>query len=545
MSEAAVSRGSGNAVIRVLLLGVFAVSIVAEVAVHHRDRQERIPIEAFTREFTIDARYPQLVDAVRLAPSSDEAASVASGAAVQDALGSIRLADLDEPQRLAWIDALGRLDPELEHASVFARDAIRRRPGWPAQMSWYGLLEYARSRRALTLADTTGRWLVPLRAAHDAGPGDLAITTSAASAALEAWPLLDGKSRALAAPLWAPALADGAFAEGNYAALSDTIGFDAAIRALPPVPAALKAAVRAHAEVGDTRNASRLYSRWLEVERASRRRDLAKLEQRERLYDVVGLRNGVRAWAQAHPAFELDDAEGRKQSARVLELWPPERGTWRWDPRAAMVMFFVERQVPGAGPGVQRAAESLSDIPLPILGRARLMGGDTYEAETLATGGDSAGGFEWTSFHVDVARGLLARGDAAAAGEALGRVAPAARDECDVTVLRASIERALGRVEVVDPRVILREYPPSMWSKNRVAICIDPAAGLAEFRVWVVAETEALVTSGFDGGRNSHRLVPAGAHVIDVPLEGRGGRHVMALETISGGPVKVSASALQ
>jgi hypothetical protein len=525
-------------------MGVFAVAVFAEVVVHHRDRQERVPIEAFTREYTIDTRYPQLAEAIRFAPSSDEAASVASGAALQDALGSIRLEDLDETERIDWIDALGRIDPELEHASVFARDAIRRRPGWPAQMSWYGLLEYAHARRALTLGETASRWLVPLRAAHDAGPGDVRITTSAASAALEAWPFLDAKSRAIASPLWTPALADGRFAEGNYAALSDTIGFDAAIRALPSVPAALKAAVRAHAEVADTRNAAMLYERWLALERASRRTDLAKLEQRERLHDVVGLRNGVRAWAQAHPVFELDDAEGRKESARVLELWPPDRGTWRYDPRAAMVMFFVERQQPGAGPGVQRAAESLSDIPLPILARARLLGGDTYEAEALATG-DSAGGFEWTSFHVDQARGLLARGDATAAGEALARVAPAARDECDVTVLRAAIERALGRVEVVDPRVILREYPPSMWSKERVAICIDPAAAPAVFRVWVVAETEALVTSGFDGGRSSHRLVPAGAHVIDVPLEGRGGRHVVALETISGGPVKVMASALQ
>ncbi len=545
MNDAAVRPGARSVVIRALLLGTFALAAIATAIVHRQDRLERIPVEAFVRDFTIETRLPELASAVRYAPDSAEAASVATGAALQDALGGTLLQDLDQEKRLLWLESLGRIDAELEAASIFARDAIRRRPGWPLQASWFGLAQYASARRSLTLDDAAPRWLVPMRVAHEAAPGDMAIVTAAASAALEAWPVLDSRWRVYASPLWRGALSDERFAAEAYASLSDTIGFDAAIAALPAQPAALKAALLAHAEVSDTRNAATLYERWAVAERAGRKRDLAKLENRARLHDVVGLRSGARAWVRAHSVFDFDDAAGRREAGRVLELWPPDLGAWHSDPRAEMVRFFLERQGSGVeGEAVQRAAESLSEIPVPDLALARLLAGDMYEAGTLASHGDSTG-FEWTAFHVESARLLLARGDAAAAAEALGRVAPAARDECDVTIVRAAIERARGQIEVLDPRIILHDYPAAMWSRNRVAICIDPASAFTDFRVSFETGTPALLSFGFDGARSGARFVPTGAHQLDVPVEHRTARHIVTIDTLSGGPVTVRGGALR
>lgn len=514
---------------RIAIAVLCALAAAASVAYYVDDGARRDASARFVREYDVEKRRPSWAETIANAPSADVASELAADVALQDTAGTVNLSDLDDETRRLWITAVARFDDELRDARALVLQATRARPGWPYNRALLGQLEFMRARRQMTLAERPELWFVPLQSSIAQSPGEQPFSVFTAGALIEAWPYLGAATRQAATPVFRTAMTDGRFVRTYYLDLVDIVGHDAMYQLLPDHPSSLRAAIEAEASVSDIEAVAGLYPRWERAEWSLRVADLKKIDERAALNDELGLRRECSAWTRQHTITDFDTPAGRRQVARVLSHWPPEHGSWRNDPRGDIVRFFLNGRATDAEPrGMQRAVSVLTDVPDPVAARVALLAGDVYGGESLARSSETAGAFEWTRFYVDLAYHHLAAGRKDEALQSLDAISSAAREECDVLVVRRLIEDAAS----ADDR-IPDHYPASFWSRNGVPVCID--RGITTMTVRFDLSSPSVLSVGFDDGRSGTQTVQAGRATVSLPVGTRTGRHVFTVRRVAGG----------
>ena len=510
---------------------------------------------AFAREWGFDVRKPAHVAQVAVEPSADAAAGVIADAAVMDEVGSVRWTDLDAEERAAWMDSLARRTEMLEAAHRLALSALAANPGLAFHAWRAGQLAYLAQRRGGAEALKAGRaeWLVPLRRATRLAPGFDGGWAFLGAAFVETWPLLSEDEQREGRGVLRRAFLDPEFARGAFEGVSFELGVEEASGLVPDAPASLAAAQGVVARAGEVAAAAALRRRWERAEAEARTADLAKLEERARMRDEDGLRAGCRTFVAAHPPRELDGAEGRRQAARVLALWPHDRpGHWRADGRAVLLRYLLDGRSAGVDrAAVDRAAAVLLDVPEPDRARLALLARDRYGWERAVRESKTVGSLEWTTFLAELARAELAAGRLEPAAEALGRISPRAREECAVLLARRELAEAAGNeAEAGEVGRLLAAaragwVGPEAWSRAwSLPLCVDPEAdGGGELRIDFAAAAPALLAWEVNGGRRGSFVAgPEGAS-LGVPLDGLQGVAVVSLPLLAGPrPAIASAS---
>lgn len=524
-----------------------------------QDGAGRAKVLAFAREWGFDVRKPGHVEQVSLEPSANMAAGVMAEAAVGDEIGSVRWSGLDAREREAWMDSLARRGEMLNAAHALALSAMAANPGFAFHAYRVGQLAYlsARRRGSEALKAERGKWLLPLRRTTQLAPGFDGGWGFLGAALVETWPLLSKDERVEGRGVLKRAFLDPEFARGAFVPASVELGVAAAMALVPDVPGPLAAAQGQMAGAEDVEAAAALRARWEQAEAKARAADLAKLEERARMGDEDGLRAGCRTFVSAHPPRELDGPEGRKQAARVLELWPHDGpGRWRGDGRADLLRYFLDGRSEGVSrEAVARAADVLLDVPETDRARLALLAGNRYGWERVVSESKTVGSLEWTTFFVELARAELAAGRVAVAAAALGQVAPPARGECAVLLARRAWAEAAGETEAAKDldrdlaRVREAWTGPEAWSASwSLPLCVDAKADEgadrgAELRIRFAAAAPSLLAWEVNGGRRGTLVVgPEGAS-LGIPLEGLQGVAVVSLPLLAGPrPALVSAS---
>ncbi len=524
-----------------------------------QDQAGRRNVLAFAREWGFDVRKPRHVEQVSLAPSADLAAEVMAGAAVEDETSSVRWNELDAAERAAWMDALARRGEMLEAAHALALSTVAANPGLAFHAYRAGQLAYlsARRRGAEALKAERAEWLTPLRRTTRLAPGFDGGWTFLGAVVVETWPLLPKAEREDGRAVLKRAFLDPGFARTAFVPVSVELGVGEAVALVPEVPGPLAAAQDEVARAGNVEAAAALRARWEGAETKARAANLGQLEERARRGDDDGLRAGCRTFVAVHPPRELDGAEGRRQAARVLELWPHDRpGPWRADGRGELLRYFLDGRSEGLDRGtVARAAEGLIGIPETEQARLALLSGNRYGWERVVRESKTVGSLEWTTFFAELARVELAAGRAEKAAEALGRIAPPARGECAVLLARRAYAEAAGdAADAAEAGRLLAEVRqgwvgPEAWSRAwSLPLCVDAESETgadrgAELRITFAAVAPALLAWEVNGGRRGTFVVgPEGAS-LGVPLDGLQGMSVVSLPLLAGPrPAIVSAS---
>jgi hypothetical protein len=216
------------------------------------------------------------------------------------------------------------------------------------------------------------------------------------------------------------------------------------------------------------------------------------------------------------------------------------------------VRFFLAGREADVRPSaLGRALEFLSGVPDSVRAEVQVLNGETGEAEELAAAAGGAGESEWTSYFVRLARAYISRGQAGEAAEALARLAPAAREECDGVLARRDIARALGDsddAQSLDQRLAgLRAAAQSQedWSSSEnLSLCVAPEdIRNGALTVEIEAKNPAIVAYGWDGGR-SGIVALSRVNRLNVPLPRAPGRRIFTIETAVGGPVRLGEARL-
>jgi hypothetical protein len=532
---------------------------LASVFRYDRDIRDRDAAQRFLIDFDVAARRPAEAATLALVPAADLGANVVADIALGDAVGTVRLADASPDLRARWLRAVERVDDELLAARSLTLDALAERPGWPAHWTMLGELVYASERRAPrspNLAEAK-LWQEPLHIGLSYFPGDDGASTFASTAYLETWPELSPDMRARAAAGFRRALLDPSFSTRTFPVLIEATGAEDAITLLPSEPATLRAAFDSLAQAGDVSRAASVYHRWESAEWDARQAGLREIEERARLNDVEKLRSLAVDWMAHHPATDFDTPAGRAQVLRVLHLTVNDRiGTWQSDPRSSVVRFFLNRriapdragarglEIASGGTAIANAVNSLTGVPEPIRARARLLGGDIEGARSIFERSDSAGSFEWTPFLLDLAEFRMMQGSAEDARAALEGLAPAARNECDALIVRRKIARLGGENE--NPTVAHETTVPPWSSSGVLSLCIDPEeADLQQLTATIESPAPALVSWGWNDGRQGAAYIAAGRSTLRVPLAGHSGRSNFFIRALAGGPITLDGSAIQ
>lgn len=533
--------------IRRYAIAAFWLGLAVAATSHYAlDRAGRARALAFARSWGFDVRKPEAVEQISLEPSADFALGAMADAAIGDEIGTVRWKELDEAERTAWMDALPRRGEMLRAAHGLALSAVALNPGFAFHPYRVGQLEYLIERRAGSEALRAGRarWRVPLVRATRLAPAFDGSWSFLGASMVETWPLLSGTERREGRQVLKRAFLDASFARGAFASVSTELGVEEAVKLVPEVPGSLAAALAQVSLSGNVAGAAELRARWERVEAAARAADLARLEERARKSDDDGLRAGCRAYVNAHPPRELDSETGRRQAARVLALWPSDRGgPWRRDGRGELLRYFLEGRSDGLDPvAVGRAAAAMTGVPEVEQARLALLAGDRYGWEQVVGESKTVGSLEWTPFFTELARAELAEGRVAEAGEALGRIAAPARGECAVLLARRAWAEAAGdRTEVDTAEAALGKargvwVGPEAWSTSgKLALCVDPVADReAELRVGLSAASPALLAWEVNGGRRGTFTVGPEVASLRVPLSGLQGVAVVSLTVLAG-----------
>jgi hypothetical protein len=526
------------------LLAIAAIALaIASVARYQNDLRERAAAEKFLRDFDVADRRPEIASTLPLVPAADLGANVVADIALSDAFGTVHLADVSPDLREKWLRAIERLSTELDTARDITLDALAARPGWPRNWTTLGELVYASQRRSFGANDAR-LWQEPLRLGIGMFPGDDGATTFASTAYLESWPELTDAARARARQGFPRALLDPAFASRNLPLLVAAVGADETVAMLPPVAESLRSAFDSFAHAGDVAHAAAIYHRWEAAEWESRVADLNELEERARLNDVERQRELAQSWLARHRANEFDSPAAREQVLRVLQLAVNDRvGMWQSDVRGGAIRFLLNgRMTPGGAgrhgietaPGgaiVATVVASMTGVPEPTRARARLFGGDVEGAQSVFERSDSAGSFEWTPFLIDMADYRLSQNALDAAHTALDAIAPAAQNECDVLAARRKLAQLQG-ASVTPP-------PPQSqtlhWSDTGVlSLCLDTQR---ELLANVETPTPALITWGWNEGRNGVFYLAPGRTTLRISTGNRTGRQALFIRTLAGGPI--------
>ena len=472
---------------------------------------------------------------------SDLAAAIAVRAALSDIAAPV-----------PSVPAVRAREEEIAAARDLVLDAATTRPGWAYHRFLLGRLvgagESARGPSAPAIPDT---WATPLRLAAVGAPGADEIWSALGQTYLDNWQKLSSSQRSEAIPVLRRALQDPRFVSARFLALSAAVGRDEAMGLLPENPDLLRAAADSFSLQGDLTAVAALLGRLDAAQRKARARDLARIEGRFRARDQNGLRTACADWAADHPPPELDDPAGRTQAARVLELWPTDRGgPWEGDPRADLVRFFLEgRESAVSAETLSRTLAVLSDVPDHVAARVKLRAGDIEGAEELAGRPQNQGAPEWTLYYADLARLLLKQGHSREARGALDRLALAARDDCDALLARRDVARALGdqvELSMVGQRLAaLRSSPrrqDSLLGGVTLSICVDPEqVGSPDLDLKLASKGPAIVRYGWGVGREGMIFVQ-NEGVVSVPLAGLSGWRDLTVQSVAGPAVQASAS---
>lgn len=529
--------------------------LVASVGTYGAGWWARRPGEAFAAKYDLELRRPEALTAARLEPSADQAEGVLAGTAVDDEVGVVRWTGLNEKEREAWMRSLEKRNELLAAARALALSAAAARPAWPAHRLLAAKLEFLAQRRAGGTGEPA-RWLVPMRAAAKEAPSPWEWAF-VAEAMLESWPRLSESERAGLPGALKEAFQEPRVVARAFPAAVAALGSEEATRLVPEEPPLLRAVAELLAAAGDLAGAAAAWTRYDAAEKASRAEDLATLETRARRGDLDGVRRLCRAWVARHGVREADTDVGRREAARVLELWPADvEGDWRRDARGELVRYFLDgREKAVSGEALSRAATALEGVPDAVRARVEVLAGNRYAWERLLESSESAGTLEWTPFHVDVARAELAAGKVKEARVALSRIAAAARTECSVLLARREVTRAerhSGLTPGDDEAELAAAISRTRWQLSEVRelsprgalpVCVDPEAdGEGALRVVLHSGEPALLAWGWNDGLAAKGLVE-GDVVVYAPLAGLEGRAFLSTRVLAGAaPELVSAS---
>ncbi|MFA6956227.1 MAG: hypothetical protein WC538_10180 [Thermoanaerobaculia bacterium] len=522
--------------------------IALSLAQYGTDRRLRRPVEAVAKTYTFEIRRPAEVEMIGFAPSPDFGAQVVVYAAIVDALARVRLKGLDQVERDAWLDVPVHLDGELAAARELALDSIAQRPGWPIHRYLLGKVAYTRDRRTPGAEIVPDRWLVPLRSAARSAPGFDSAAETLVAVTLEAWATIPPEGRRDTETIFSRAFLDPSFVRNAWAVSANAIGVGSAVRAVPDSAVSLRAAARAASGIGEAGAAEALYRRWERAEWVEREADIAEMRRRTERGDWSGLVAAAQNFSSRHSAGDFDGPEARKQLEEALRLWPRDSvGNWAGSRRAEIIRFFLDGRMKGIdGTLLAGAASSLAGVPFPMQARLFLAAGLVEIARELEKGSMTRGSFEWTDYYVELARYHLARNDRDKAAEALGRIAPGARGECEAALAAALLARVAPAPQPVAVTSADGTIVDEAWSTNgMLSLCIDPRA-LAKraLVVDVKAGGDGLVEWGWNDAR-SGTVAAGGGASIRVPLAGIEGREVFFLRPALGASIVSHAARIE
>jgi len=524
-------------------LSLVCVGLAAASIFYFRRRaDERASSEAFVKRFALDLRRPEEIGAMKLEPEPDLAASIAVHAALRDAAASL-------PSAVG----LGAREEEVAAARDLILDASAKRPGWAYHRFLLGRLAYqaAGPVRDPAAAKAWETWATPLKLAAAAAPGSDEIWSALGGVYLENWQGLTATQRSEALPALRRALLDSRFVSSRFLTLSEAVGRDKAMSLLPGNPELLGAAADALSAHGDLAAAAALLGRRDTAEKRARAAELRRIEGRFQSRDSAGLRAACVDWAAEHPVSELDDPAGRAQAARVLELWPGDRGgPWETDPRADFVRFFLDgRESAVPAETLSRTLDALSDVPDQVIARVKLLAGDVAGAQELAGRPQNQGAPEWTQYYADLARLFLKQGRSREARGALDLLPLATRDSCDALLARRDVARALQdtvELAIVNQRLTSLRISPRLQDQGsegaKVSICVDPEqADKLSLDLRLAPQGPAVVRYGWGAGRDGALFVQ-NERVVSVPLAGLSGLRDLTVQSVAGAAVRASAS---
>ena len=538
------------------LLG-FACFVLAALSVVQfaRDSRWRDRAEQFAGRFRLEEGGSFDLSMMRLVSSGDLSAAIVVDVALRDSDAKPLVAPRGEPRQE---DSQRKLPSprkdELDAARNMMLDAMVARPGWAYDRFLIGKAAFLASRDSASASPPRPElWARPLQSAAQDAPAVDVIWETLASGCLESWNSLSPALRTESPAIFRRAFLDPEFVTRSFVPISQVVGRDEAIRLLPDAPKTLETAAKETARAGDIDAAALLTTRRETAERQQRVIDLKVIEQRAALRDEDGLERACALWSWDHPLGEFDDPLGRSQSARVLELWPNDRlGSWRGDPRAQLVRYFLAGREADVPPrALARALEPLSGVPPTVAARVRLLQGDVDGANELSQESASEGSLEWTPYYLALSKYELSQGKPGLARSALALVAPGTREECEVLIARRQVARALDDQREVQniqdtlERMKMAFDPQQAWSpKGALSVCIDPErAATRLMTVDLVAERPAIIGYGWDGGRLGTLFV-RDSGTLSVPVRGLSGRRTFSIETILGGRVHVSRTVI-
>ena len=520
---------------------LFLFAALASMALYASDRSSRASVERFVQRFGIDRRHPADVEAMALEPAGD----LASAMVVTSEFRPGRTAE-GEGRAEGDSSTSGYPQPsadEIRASLDSILDAVAFRPGWPSHRYVLGLVEFASARLGGERSGPVRLWDVALRQAITAAPGMDDAWTALGEADLSFWGDLLPAERARAVDVFRRCFRTEEFVTSHFRDVEVAMGRQGAVDLLPDDPDVLEVAAGMLAEDADVQGASGLLSRLDKAERRERAEDLRRLEQRKRRGDVDSLRVQCREWFDQHPFGDFDDPVGRREVARLLELWPDDRfGSWARDRRGRLVRFFLDgRESDAPGVALLRAIESLTGVPDAVRARVLLQAGDLSGARSLAGRARDRDSSDWDSFYVGWARWEANHRNPIEARAALRQVSLTGRGSCDALILRREIGKALGDADEArvaeDLIATLRMAPSDEWSaRGRVSLCLDPewTAG-RRLEIGVGEGQPAILSFGWAGGRAGTVSLSAEPSRIDVPLSGVSGARDFWVSYLVGG----------
>ncbi len=478
---------------------------------------------------------------VDLAPRGDWLGGIAADAVLDDVYGEVDLGEASPEARQAWMELLPRIDSELEASREVLLDSLRSRPGWAMHLASLGQVEYSLQARQQGELEPD-RWRHPLSFAAGGAPGSDVVSIFRAATEIE---LAIAGRVGLGEPekrTIERSFRDPAFLQAAFPATVALLGIDQALRIVPEEPRPLQRAFDHLAAGDDVRRAAAVWKRFEKAEWSARGSELREAERVATLGDRTRLARLVKSWASAHSPTDFGE-KGSAQLVRLLQIWPlGDPGMWRRDPRTSMVAALLtnDLEIGGAtGKAIWRAAIPLEGMPEPIRAIAMSASGMIEEAQRFALRSGSAGTLEWTPFWGAVAREWLRRGDRERAAFALKQIPPAARDACDVLLVRRGLaaEAELHAVETMIDRA--REQSGSQsTSRGSLPLCLRENDRLlvADLHVTEPALLELL----WDGIRYETIFVTTSGQ-LRIPIGNRRGRSIFALRAIDGETPSFSA----
>ena len=527
-------------------LALLALGLAAAALVQYRKiPASRRPAELFARRFTLDVRRPLESWTIRIAPAGDLAAALAAESALSDADQPAPTGTLDARVARAWSQARSERGAELAAARALVLDALPQRPGSAGHRLLLGRLALAERKEGAQPAQPE-TWNVPLRAAAAAAPGVDAVWGALSRAVLEDWPRLSPSNRDDAKEVFRRAFLDPAVVSRDFAAARTHLGVEAD-SLLPDQISSLSSALDA---LGGRAQVRDLFSLVQRLERATREDRASRLQAIERHHErgqTDRLRSAIEGFAVNHVAELSDDPLGRRQTARVLELWPDgDPGVWPSHARAAFLLYFLrgrERDVPPAA--LARAAEGLSGVPAHLRAEVLLLNGEIADAEKIARSVTSIGNPEWTAYFVRLSRAHLAAGRPSDAAEALTRAAPEGSESCPIVLARRDVSRALGNTSealaLEGDLSLLGEaaHPEGFSPEPMLSLCVPPErAGRGALSIPIRGAGATIAAYGWDGGL-SGRLYTSREALVTVPMPATPGSHVFSVVRIYGENVSI------